>query len=185
MAAATTITCIDAQMTPPACPLRARTCGQKAVAPADAAITKDVGQQLVTLICSEGSELDRAFEGAGLVVEGQLDVHKLEHIFADHCVVMRGHLPHSSWPRHRRRSGEDVPSLMCTCCHFMMHGSCEHMLYVRALLKDPAVNLQKIPVLWKRGRKPKTAGAVPQADTKDTKGVTKTISKIKKAPRKV
>ena len=51
--------------------MRARTCGQQAVAPADAAITNDVGQQLVTLICLEGSELDRAFEGAGLVVEGQ------------------------------------------------------------------------------------------------------------------
>ena len=67
----------------------------------------------------------------------------------------------------------------------MMHGRCEHMLYVRALLKDPAVNLQKIPVLRKRGRKPKTAGAVPQANKKDTKRVTKTINKIKKAQRKV
>ena len=32
--------------------------------------------------------------------------------------------------RHRRRSGEDVPSLMCTCCHVHDAGSCEHMLYV-------------------------------------------------------
>ena len=82
---------------------------------------KEVAHQIVTLISPEGSELDRAFEGTGLVVEGQIDVCKLEHIFADHC----GHLPNSSWLRHRRRSCEDVPSLMCTCCHL----SCEHLLY--------------------------------------------------------
>ena len=50
--------------------MRVRKSRQQAVAPADAAIIKDVGQHIVTLICSEGSALDCAFEDADLMVEG-------------------------------------------------------------------------------------------------------------------
>ena len=52
-----------------------------------------------------------------------------------------------------------------------------YMPYVRALLKDPGVNLQNVPVLRKRGRKPKTACAVLQANKKQTKSVIKTLAK--------
>ena len=70
------------------------------------------------LICSEGSDLDKMMEATGLAADGQLDVARLEYLFQDHCAVMRGHLPNSSWPRHRRRGGETVPSLVLFLLHF-------------------------------------------------------------------
>ncbi|CAE7685615.1 unnamed protein product, partial [Symbiodinium sp. CCMP2456] len=105
----------------------------------------------------------------------------LEYLFQDHCAVMRGHLPNSSWPRHRRRGGETVPSLVCSCCTFMMHGECEHVLFVRALLGDPVVNLKAVPVLRKRGRKRKQGSldSLAQTAAKATK-----VQKVLKAPRK-
>ena len=161
--------------------MQARKTGNPGVAPAAAVINKDVGEAVVKLICSEGSDLDKMMEATGLAADGQLDVARLEYLFQDHCAVMRGHLPNSSWPRHRRRGGETVPSLVCSCCTFMMHGECEHVLFVRALLGDPVVNLKAVPVLRKRGRKRKQGSLDSLAKTA---AKAKKLQKVLKAPRK-
>ena len=69
------------------------------VAPTVAVITKNVGEAIVKLICSEGSDLDKMMEATRPAADGPLG--KIEYFFQDHCAVMRGHLPNSSWPRHR------------------------------------------------------------------------------------
>ena len=50
----------------------------------------------------------------------------------------------------------------------MMHGECKHVLYVRALLGDPPVNLKAVPVLRKRGRNRKQGclDSAPKTATK-------------------
>ena len=71
-------------------------------------------------------------------------------------------MPNSSWPRHRRRGADTVPSVVCSCCTFMMHGECEHVLYERVLLGDPAVNLKNPSCVSEAARENRDAWTAPR-----------------------
>ena len=105
--------------------------------------------------------MERQLKAANIVLSEDGDAlceAQLHAYFKHTCSVMRGHLPNTSWPRHRRRSEISVDALLCTCPYFMMHAECEHALYVGALT-EPAVaeGLKKIPTQRPRGRKRKAA----------------------------
>ena len=82
--------------------MQARKTGKPGAAPAAAVVTKDVGEDIVKLIFSEGSGLDKMTEATGLA-DGQFDVAKMEDFFQDHCA------PNPTWPRHRRRVVRPCP----------------------------------------------------------------------------
>ena len=78
------------------------------VAPTAAVITKNVGEAIVKLICSEGSDLDKMMEATGLAADGPLG--KIEYFFQDHCAVMRG------GDTCRTRPGRVIDDVVLTPC---------------------------------------------------------------------
>lgn len=128
--------------------------------PADAVIAKQVGLNVANLIASEGKDLEKWLAESGIAAEDtksgsrRLDAERLRDILANHCAVMEGHLPNSCWPRKHRKLSERFPSVVCTCLEFLMHGECEHVVFVQALNNTAlAGKLQKMPVIAKKGRK--------------------------------
>ena len=57
----------------------------------------------------------------------------------------------------RRRCGADAgavarllaafPSIVCTCLEFLLHGDCEHVVFIKAVEGEGNVNLRNIPVV--------------------------------------
>ena len=145
----------------------------KNVPPAAAAITKQDATMLANLIAAEGTELAKRLEESGIVNESKiLDVDRLRYYFQFHCTVMEGHLPNSCWARRRKQMG-DWPTRLCTCHEFLMHGDCEHIIFVKALTDEKAAAaLAKVPLVRKKGRKRKEAsqddGKKPQRPQKES-----------------
>lgn len=120
--------------------------------PAEAIITKDIGHRVASLIAAEGKELEKWLSESGIGKEDdqtcrkRLDLDNLRAAFTDHCAVMIGHLPCSCWPRLHRKVNEPFPTVVCTCVVFLMHGECEHVIYVKALGNNTfAAKLEKCP----------------------------------------
>ena len=130
------------------------------VAPAEAPIDQAFAASLVQLICSEGPALEKALQACQIVTKEdgrlQLDQDRLALYFEKHAVVMKGHLPNSTWPRQRRKLETPVDALLCTCVPFVLRAECEHVLFVKALTRDPIVEkFKEIPVHRPKGRKRK------------------------------
>ncbi|CAE7236065.1 RPL15 [Symbiodinium sp. CCMP2592] len=128
--------------------------------PADASIDQSTAETFADLLTLDGTELQRLLTRCG-VAEGdankqRLNANALDKLLGVHCAVFRGHLADSLWPRVRRRLQTPLPSTLCTCIEFMQHAECEHIVFVKALEGDAdAENLNEVPILRKRGRKPK------------------------------
>ena len=131
------------------------------VTPADAVITKEFGTCFANLIACEGPELEKWLVKSGIVTEVQaqkksLNIDKLKEFFGRHCAVIEGHLPNSCWPRQQRKMQSSFRSIVCTCLEFLMHGECEHVVYVEALkCPEAAAAMENVPVIRKKGRKRK------------------------------
>ena len=145
------------------------------VTPADAVITKEFGTCFANLVACEGPELEKWLEKSGIVsnVAAQkksVNVDKLKDFFGRHCAVIEGHLPNSCWPRQQRKMQSSFRSIVCTCLEFLMHGECEHVIYVEAL-KCPtsAAAMDDVPVIRKKGRKRKGDKAPKNAAAKKRK----------------
>ena len=150
--------------------------------PAEAVITKAIGHRVANLIAAEGKELEKWLAESGIAQEDErtagskhLNLDNLRAAFANHCAVMEGHLPCSCWPRLHRKVKEPFPTVVCTCVEFLMHGECEHVIFVKALGNNTlAAMLEKMPVVAKKGRKRKTEGsktARPKTRQRKTKSV--------------
>ena len=126
--------------------------------PADAPIGKELGNTFANLVAGEGAELAKWLLSSAVVQESGpkkiLDVEKMRYYFKAH----EGHLPEACWPRYRRNGRSAFPPRVCTCTYLIMHGDCEHLLFVRALTDpDAAQEMEKVPVIRKKGRKRKAA----------------------------
>lgn len=124
------------------------------VAAAEAIVPKDV-VEIANLIASDVAQLATWLQKAGIVSEKELDRAQLHKYLQRHCAVIEGHLVQAVWPCVHRKLKKAVPGKLCTCREFLLHADCEHVLYIKALQKDPTANLQNIPVQRPRGRKRK------------------------------
>lgn len=145
---------------------------------ADAPMGKELGNTFANLVAGEGAELAKWLLSSGIVQESgpekSLDVEKLRYYFKAHCAVLEGHLPGACWPRYRRKARSALAPRVCTCTEFLMHGDCEHLLFVRALTDpDAAQEMENVPVVRKKGRKRKASATkkYPKAmrERKDTR----------------
>ena len=129
---------------------------QGCVMPAQAVVTPQVAKMVANLIASEGPELEKWLCKAGIAKDGELELKALQKYMQQYCAVLEGHLAQVSWPRVRRKLKKPVPGKLCTCREFLLHGDCEHVLYVKALQDDPTADMRNIPTQRRRGRKRKT-----------------------------
>ena len=118
----------------------------------EAIITKEIGHRVANLIAAEGKELEKWLSESGIAKEDdqtgskRLDLDNLRAVFTNHCAVMTGHLPCSCWPPLHRKVKEPFPTVARTCVEFLMHGQCEHVIYVKALGNNTfAAKLEKCP----------------------------------------
>ncbi|CAJ1405087.1 unnamed protein product, partial [Effrenium voratum] len=129
---------------------------QGGVMPAEAVVTPQVAKMVANLIASEGPQLEKWLCKAGIAKDGELELKALQKYMQQYCAVLEGHLAQASWPRVRRKLKKPVPGKLCTCREFLLHGDCEHVLYVKALQDDPTADMRNIPTQRRRGRKRKT-----------------------------
>ena len=129
---------------------------QGGVMPAEAVVTPQVAEMVANLIASEGPQLEKWLCKAGIAKDGELELKALQKYMQQYCAVLEGHLAQASWPRVRRKLKKPVPGKLCTCREFLLHGDCEHVLYVKALQDDPTADMRNIPTQRRRGRKRKT-----------------------------
>ena len=79
----------------------------------------------------------------------------------------------------RRRCGADAgavarllaafPSIVCACLEFLLHGDCEHVVFIKAVEGEGNVNLRSIPVVRTDGRKRKADDAAIAPEAKKQK----------------
>ncbi|CAJ1345601.1 unnamed protein product [Effrenium voratum] len=129
---------------------------QGGVMPAEAVVTPQVAEMVANLIASEGPQLEKWLCKAGIAKDGELELKALQKYMQQYCAVLEGHLAQASWPRVRRKLRKPVPGKLCTCREFLLHGDCEHVLYVKALQDDPTADMRNIPTQRRGARKRKT-----------------------------
>ena len=115
-----------------------------------------VAEVVANLIASEGPQLEKWLCKTGIAKDGELELKALQKYMQQYCAVLEGHLAQASWPRVRRKLKKPVPGKLCTCREFLLHGGCEHVLYVKALQDDPTADMRNILTQRRRGRKRKT-----------------------------
>ena len=153
------------------------------LAPAQMSVNPKLAKRLCEMIVSEGHILIGHMKDAGIVEENQINVHVLHTMFKTYAVVMQGHLPNTSWPRHKRKVGEQVDSVLCTCLEFLMHADCEHVIFVKAL--QGTIILDTVPERLPRGRKRKNhMGPERQPQGRKRKKATKAASAATKTTRR-
>ena len=143
------------------------------VLPAQATVTKETAQTVVGLIAKDGAALkDQLLKAGILKLENgleSLDLPALQFYLNKHCCVMKGHLPDSCWPRLRRKLQTAFPSIVCTCLEFMLHGDCEHVVFIKAVEGEGNIDLRNIPVVRTPGRKRKADNAASAPTAKKQK----------------
>ena len=113
-----------------------------------------------------GDQVLKTLQRVGICKDGRPhvpDIERLELLLGIHCVVIQGHLATRAWPRLFKISREHAPAAVCSCHTFLMHAECEHVLFVRALQGDAAVNLHDIPEVRAPGRPRKRQSATQEA----------------------
>ena len=166
-----------------------RTQKLKEIAAAEAVIDKEVANNIVKLLTSQGPKLQKAIYETGIATKQQdkphplLDMSSLEKYFKFHCVVIDGHLAETLWANvHKKLTPSRGPTTLCSCHAFSLHGNCEHVIYVKALNKvdDYATKLSEVPIVRPKGRKRKTA-ATPNEKAPPAKQRRKTKKTAKAA----